>query len=131
MKNEYMDTRPIARPKEVSDVVEYYDEKTHELKGYSLSIKTEDNCWPGIFACNPFRPPFSPYAYIKSFSMYLNGQGIGVKYVFPNIISKYVFPKLKLFERDVKQDGFKLANDFRQEMLKQVEQLKKQKECSK
>ena len=35
MKNEYMDTRPIARPKEVSDVVEYYYEKTHELKGYS------------------------------------------------------------------------------------------------
>jgi len=131
MKNEYMDTRPIARPKEVSDVVEYYDEKTHELKGYSLSIKTEDNCYPGIFLCNPFRPPFSPYAYIKTFSMDLNGQEIGVKYVFPNIIRKYVFPKLKLFKRDVKQDGFKLANDFKQEMLKQVEQLKKQKECSK
>ena len=131
MKNEYMDTRPIARPKEVSDVVEYYDEKTHELKGYSLSIKTEDNCWPGIFACNPFRPPFSPYAYIKSFSMDLNSQEIGVKYVFPNIISKYVFPKLKLFERDVKQDGFKLANDFRQEMLKQIKCLKTQKECLK
>lgn len=131
MKNEYMDTRPIARPKEVSDVVEYYDEKTHELKGYSLSIKTEDNCWPGIFARNPFRPPFSPYAYIKTFSMDLNGQEIGVKYVFPNIISKYVFPKLKLFERDVKQDGFKLANDFRQEMLKQIKCLKTQKECLK
>ena len=61
----------------------------------------------------------------------MNNQEIRVKYVFPNIISKYVFPKLKLFERDVKQDGFKLASDFRQEMLKQVEQLKKQKECSK
>ena len=63
--------------------------------------------------------------------MDLNGQEIRVKYVFPNIIGKYVFPKFKLFKRDVKQDGFKLANDFRQEMLKQIEQLKKQKECSK
>ena len=114
------DTRPIARPKDVLDVCDYRDEKTH-IEGHSVSIITKDNCWPGIFAPNPFQPPFSPHAYIVSFEWRHGWTEIEMKYVFPSIVRKYMFPKLKLFRRDVKQDSFKLATDFRQEMLKQAE----------
>jgi len=126
MKN--VDTRPEARPIDVSDVSEYHNTKTQKFEGYTVSVTTTDNCWPGIFMANPFRPPFSPHACIVSITWIdyrredKGGQPFTYKieYLFPNVIRKYVFPKHKMFKRYVKQPAFECAMKFRGQMLEQI-----------
>ena len=126
MKNEQIDTRPTATPKKVSYISEYHDDETNELSGYTLSVITEDNCWPGIFAHNPFQPPFSPHAYIKSFTRVDNDDNISpcraikIEYVFPYVSYDYRFPKLKLFKHRVEHSALKHAMNFKQKMLNQI-----------
>lgn len=128
MKNEKIDTRPTATPKKVSYISEYHDEETNELSGYTLSVITEDNCWPAIFVPNPFQPPFAKHGYIKSFTWVDNNhdkdthyRAIEIKYMFPCISYDFRFPKLKLFKHRIKHPALRYAMNFKQEMLKQIE----------